>query len=52
MVFGFIMAKRYRLTKEKNSQIEKYLKIQRDGRADTLTEEEASELLALKEYLK
>ena len=52
MVFGFIMAKRYRLTKEKNSQIEKYLKIQRDGRADTLTKEEASELLALKEYLK
>lgn len=52
MVYGFIMAKRYRLTKEKNTQIEKYLKIQRDGRADTLTEEEASELLALKEYLK
>ena len=52
MIFGFIMAKRYNLTKEKNAQVEKYLKLQRDGRLDTLTEEEAAELEALKVSLR
>ena len=50
MVFGFIMAKRYNLTKEKNARIEKYLEMQREGRLGELTEE-ASELESLKASL-
>ena len=52
MIFGFIMAKRYVLSKEKNLQVEKYLKIQREGRLDELCTEEKSELEALKASLK
>lgn len=52
MIFGFIMAKRYVLTKDKNQQVEKYLELQREGRLDELTEEEATELEALKASLK
>jgi Na+/melibiose symporter-like transporter len=44
MVFGFIMSKRYTLSKEKNLKVEKYLKIKRDGMLDTLTESEKQEL--------
>ena len=48
MTFGFIMAKRYNLSKEKNVKVEKYLNMQREGRLDELTEDEAEELEALK----
>ena len=51
MVFGFIMAKRYLLTKEKNQLVEKYLNISREGRLDELTEEQSAELEALKASL-
>ena len=52
MIFGFIMAKRYVLTREKNVEVEKYLHMQREGSLDTLSEEEANALLALKASLK
>ena len=52
MVFGFIMAKRYNLSKEKNLQVEKYLAAQREGRLGELTDDEAAELEALKASLK
>ena len=51
MVFGFIMAKRYVLTKEKNKKIEKYLAVMREGRLDELTPEEALELEELKDSI-
>ena len=52
MIFGFIMAKRYNLSKEKNEQIEKYLGLQRAGVFDDLTEAEVAELEALKASLR
>ncbi len=52
MIFGFIMAKRYVLTKEKNALVEKYLPYAREGRISELSAEEAEELAALKESLK
>ena len=52
MVFGFIMAKRYVLTKERNKKVEKYLAHQREGTLDALTTEERTELYTLKETLK
>jgi GPH family glycoside/pentoside/hexuronide:cation symporter/oligogalacturonide transporter len=52
MIFGFIMAKRYVLTREKNVEVEKYLHMQREGSLDTLSGEEANALLALKASLK
>ena len=52
MIFGFIMAKRYALTKEKNAKIEKYLGMQREGRLGELTDDEAIELETLKASLK
>ena len=52
MIFGFIMAKRYVLTKEKNAKIEKYLGMQREGRLGELTDDEAAELETLKASLK
>ena len=51
MIFGFIMAKRYVLTKEKNKKIEKYLKVCREGKVDTLTADEVSELEELKKSI-
>ena len=51
MVLGFIMAKRYALSAEKNKQIAKYLDYQRGGRTDELTEDEKSELETLKRSL-
>ena len=48
MVFGFIMAKRYVLSHGKNEKVQKYLAIQREGKADSLTEEEKTELAELK----
>ena len=52
MIFGFIMAKRYALTKEKNLKIAKYLGMQREGRLGELTADEAIELETLKASLK
>ena len=51
MTFGFIMAKRYVLTREKNAKIEKYLAIQREGGIRTLVPDEVSELDALKKSI-
>lgn len=52
MIFGFIMAKRYVLTKEKNVEVEKYLHMQREGSLDALDAEEADALRALKASLR
>ena len=52
MIFGFIMAKRYVLTKEKNAKIEKYLGMQREGRLGELTDDEVLDLETLKASLK
>ena len=51
MIFGFIMAKRYTLSKERNKRIEKYLAIRREGRMDELSAEELEELELLKKAL-
>ncbi len=51
MVLGFVMARRYALSREKNAQVEKYLALSREGALDTLTAEEAEELAALKKSL-
>ena len=51
MVFGFIMAKRYALSHEKNAKVQKYLAIQREGVLDGLTAEESAELEELKKSL-
>ena len=52
MIFGFIMAKRYVLTKEKNAKIGKYLGMQREGRLGELTDDEVADLETLKASLK
>ena len=36
MVFGFIMAKKYSLTKEKNTMVQKYLPIVREDKENEL----------------
>ena len=51
MVFGFIMAKRYSLTKEKNELVSKYLPIVRENNEHELSKEEAKELEELKKSL-
>ena len=51
MILGFIMAKRYSLSAEKNKRIEKYLALQREGGLDQLSPEETAELEALKKSL-
>ena len=51
MALGFIMARRYALSKEKNEQVEKYLAYQRDGRLDELAADEVAELENLKKSL-
>ena len=51
MVFGFIMAKRYTLSHEKNAKVQKYLTIQRDGTIDLLNPDETAELNELKKSL-
>ena len=51
MALGFVMAKRYVLSREKNQKVEKYLKLQREGRLDEVTEDEIAELDALKKTL-
>ena len=52
MVLGWIMSRRYVLSKEKNALIQKYLEYQREGRNDQLTDEELVELEAIKASLK
>ena len=52
MILGWVMARRYVLSKEKNAQVEKYLAYQREGRIEELSSEERSELEALKASLK
>ncbi len=52
MIFGWVMARRYVLSAEKNAQVEKFLSYQREGRGEELTEEELAELEALKASLK
>ena len=51
MVFGFFVARKYSLTKEKNQVIQKYLPIQREGKLDELSEEEKQEYTELKKSL-
>lgn len=51
MVLGFIMARKYILTKEKNAKVEKYLAVTREGREGELSAEEQAELAALKKSL-
>ena len=51
MVLGFVMAKRYVLSHEKNAKVEKYLAISREGRLDELSDEERRELDELKKSL-
>ena len=51
MTLGFIMAKRYVLSKDKNQRVEKYLAIQREGGLDELSDSEREELEALKKSI-
>ena len=51
MVLGFIMAKRYVLSREKNQKVQKYLALAREGKLDELTADEVSELAELKKSL-
>lgn len=51
MIFGFVMAYRYSLTKEKNKKVEKYLPFARENKIEELSEEEKQELEELKKSL-
>ena len=51
MVLGFVMARRYVLSREKNAQVEKYLTLSREGGIDKLSDEERAELDELKKSL-
>ena len=51
MVLGFIMAKRYVLSKDKNQMVAKYLEISRHGRIKKLKKHEKEELKALRKSL-
>ena len=48
MALGFIMARRYVLSRAKNERVEKYLAVAREGKLDKLTPDEIEELEALK----
>lgn len=43
MILGFVMAKRYVLSKAKNEQVQKYLAISREGELEALSDEEKEE---------
>ena len=43
MVLGFVMARRYVLSQQKNQQVQKYLALKREGKLDSLSAEEAAE---------
>ena len=51
MVLGFIMAKRYVLSKKVNEKVEKFLPISREGRLAELSRDEAEELCELKKAI-
>jgi GPH family glycoside/pentoside/hexuronide:cation symporter/oligogalacturonide transporter len=51
MVFGFIMAKKYALSKKVNEQVERFLPTVREGRLDELSIDEKAELEALKQSI-
>ena len=52
MVFGWLISKKYLISKEKNQLIEKYLHLQRDGKIDELDSKEKEEFETLKTSLK
>lgn len=51
MILGFVMAKRYVLSREKNAKVEKFLSIARENRLSELSDAEKEELEALKKSL-
>ena len=51
MTFGYIMARRYVLSHDKNQKVQKYLALQRENKLAELDSEEAAELDALKREL-
>ena len=51
MVLGFVMAKRYALSRKTSVKVEKYLALQRRDELDGLSDEEMEELAALKKSL-
>ena len=52
MILGWIMARRYVLSRNKNERIEHFLTLQREGRLEELSGEEEDELIALKASLR
>lgn len=52
MILGWVIEKRYVLSREKNAQIVRFLAYQREGRDNELLQEELAELEALKSSLK
>ena len=52
MVLGFIMARRYILSKEKNITVQKYLKLKRENQLEKLTVEEKKEYSELIQLIK
>ena len=51
MVLGFVMARRYVLSQQKNRQVQKYLALKREGKLESLTAEEQIEYALLMESL-
>ena len=51
MVLGFVMARKYVLSREKNEKVAKYLAIAREGELDKLSTEEKAELDSLRKSL-
>lgn len=51
MVLGFVMARGYVLSQEKNRQVQKYLSLKREGKLDSLTEQEQREYKELVDTL-
>ena len=51
MLLGFIMAKRYVLSRDNNQKVEKYLALKREGKLGELNAEEKSELASLKKSI-
>ena len=47
MILGFVMSKRYKLTREKNAKVEKYLAIKRAEELEALCDEEKAEYAEL-----
>ena len=51
MILGFVMARRYVLSQQKNQQVQKYLALKREGKLDSLTAAEQAEYTQLTESL-